>query len=417
MKKIIILLALLSVVLINAKTIDKIVAKVGDDIILQSELDQSFAQVKQFGQQNVSKLDVLNQMIESLLIIQKAEIDEYQVDINTIRQETEKYFEQIKSKYPSEKQFYNDLSQAGLTVSELKTQYKKSLKEQQMKQQIMMNEINRKIHITDAELQDFYKEKKDTIPIREEKDQIGMIMRKVEAGKQTKKLAIERINAIIEKLHEGNSFSKLAKQYSECPSSKNGGDLGWVERGMMVKSFEDAAFKLKVDEISDVVKTQFGYHVIKVVDKRYSEIKVKHILIKTEPSEKDIQAVHELLNNVIQKFKDGEDFGELAKTYSQDDSTAVRNGILGEFSKEDYPQIFSNEISKLNYGEISEVIDIQGILYILAKLKKVESRPFTYSELYDELNNELSSIKREKLYNEFIIELKKKAFVQILLDK
>ncbi|MEA1972798.1 MAG: peptidylprolyl isomerase, partial [Candidatus Cloacimonadota bacterium] len=388
MKKIIFITLVLIVQTIFAKPIDKIVAKIGNEIVLQSELDQAFAQINQFGQQNISKLDVLDQIIESKLIIQKAEVDEYQVDINRIRQETEKYLEQVKAKYPSEEQFYNDLSKAGLTLSDLKIQYKNSLKEQQLKQRIIMNEINRKINITDAELQDYYKEKKDLMPIRPEKNKIGIIMRKVEAGKKTKKDNLSRINEIIEKLHDGKNFTKLAKKYSEGPSGKSGGNLGWVEKGMMVKSFEDAAFKLKVDEISDVVKTQFGYHVIKVTDKRYSEIKVKHILIKEQPSKVDIQAVNKLMQNIIVKYNSGIEFSQLAKTYSQDDSTAVNGGIMGEFSNDEYPQIFTDYLQNLDYGEVSEVIDIEGILYILAKLEKVESRPYKYSELYDELFEE-----------------------------
>ena len=416
MKKIFLIGLLLLALNIFAKAIDKIVAKVGSDIILQSELDQNFAQIKQFGQQDVSKMDVLNQIIESKLIIQKAENEDYSVDINKIRQETENYVEQIKSKYPSEEYFFNDLSKAGLTISDLKLQYKKSLKEQQLKQQIIMSEINRKINITDAELQDFYKEKKDLIPIRSEKDKIGMIMRKVEAGKETKKNKLNKINEIIEQLHEGKSFTKLAKELSDGPSGESGGNLGWIEKGMMVKSFEDAAFKLKVDEISDVVKTQFGYHVIKVTDKRHSEIKVKHILIKVEPSETDVKAVHILMENIIEKYNSGEEFATLAKSYSQDDSTAINNGIMGEFNQDEYPQIFKETLLKLNYGEISEVIEMEGILYLLAKLEKVESRPYTYSELYKELHEELSNIKREKLYTEFIKDLKKESFVQILID-
>lgn len=418
MKKLsLILILLMAIICFQAEVVDKIVAKVGDEIILQNELEQNFAQMKQFSQENVSKIDVLNRMIESLLIIQKAKNEGYETDINRIRQETENYIRSIKSRYPTEKQFYNDLSKAGLTVSELKKQYRQSLKEQQLRQQIVANEINSKIHITDAELQDFYKEKKDSIPMRPAKDKIGLIMRKVEAGKETQKNALELINKIIERLSEGENFSRLAKEYSQGPSAVNGGELGWVEKGMMVKPFEDAAFRLKVDEISDVVKTQFGYHVIKVTAKRHSEIKVKHILIKNDPSENDIKAVNILMNQVRDKFINGEDFAKLAKTYSQDDSTAVRGGIMGEYTKAEYPQIFADYINNLDYGEISEVIDMDGILYLIAKLERVQSRPYTYAELYDQLYNELSSIKREKLYEDFIVKLKKESFVKILVDK
>ena len=146
------------------------------------------------------------------------------------------------------------------------------------------------------------------IPNRPEMYKVGMIVRFIEAGEDTKNKVLLEINKIRDKLNEGADFAELADEYSDGPSASNGGNLGFFGKGMMVKPFEDAAFALMPGEISEVIETQFGYHIIKVLEKKGNEVNASHILKIVEATENDVQANIQLMEGVLQKLAEGEDF-------------------------------------------------------------------------------------------------------------
>jgi peptidyl-prolyl cis-trans isomerase SurA len=421
MKKILFLTLLINIIFLPAaaEVLDKIIAKVGREIILQSELIQRLQQMEAAGlmTENVSQYDVLNDMIESKLILQRAKKDKYETDQEQIRSMAEEQIRSVSAQFPSQEVFLNELKKAKLTVIELKEYYIEMITEQNLKEQIINKEIRNKIHITEAEVEEFYQEKKDEIPLKPEMIEIGMILRKIEPSQQTRKKVLLEINKIRQKLIEGEDFAELAKKNSECPSSAGGGNLGFFGRGSMVKPFEEAAFALIPGEISEVVETQFGYHIIKMDEKKDNEIKVSHILKKIEATEEDIKATIILMENILQKLNEGDDFKELARTYSQDDSTAVKGGVIGEFVPENVPELFKEHLEKIKVGEHTGLIREDTELYIFSKLSLVPSRPYNYTEIYDRLKDLVSSQKEIELYNNWINDLVKNSYVEILLEE
>ena len=411
---------LISVSLLGAIVVDKIVAKVGREVILKSELEQRKQELEAAGllQGNESDYDILYNMVEQKLVLLKAKNEGFTVNENELKSLAEQQIQQIASQFKTQHEFENYLrKEAGISVLELKEFYIKQLREEKLKNDIIQKEIKNKIHITEAEVQDYYNEHKEEIPLRPEMDEIGMIMRTVRPSEETRKKALLKINKIKDMLNEGADFSELAKKYSDCPSAKNGGDLGFVEKGTLVKPFEEAAFSLIPGEISEVVETKFGFHLIKLEEKKGNEIHVRHILIKVEPSQKDIEAETTLMENILKKLRNGENFYELAKTYSEDDSSAVRGGVIGEYTKEDYPELFKDYLVNLDYGEFTDLIKEDNILYIFGKLKKIPARPYTYEEIYDRLREMVISQKETELYENWIKGLLKENYVEILLDE
>ncbi len=420
MKKIwIILLILLITSFSLAKLMDKIVAKVGRDIILESELDDRIQQMQaadMIGEDH-SRFKILNDMIETKIILQKAEKEGYVIDEFLIKDTANRKIKSVASQFNSEREFKKELEKAGLTLLELKEYYIEQLTEQSLREQIITNKIKNRINLTEAEVKDYYEENKDEIPPRPEMIKVGMIMRNIEPGKQTKKDLLIKINKIRDKLIQGEKFSDLAREYSDCPSAANGGDLGYFGEGTMVKPFEKAAFALMPGEISEIVETHFGFHIIKVEEKKDDMVKASHILKKLEPTEEDILATVKLMENVLQELRAGADFSEMAKTYSQDDSTAANGGILGEFTSEEYPEFFKKELQKIEIGEYSELIRESNVIYILAKLERIPERPYEYLEIYDQLKELVRSEKEVELYNNWIKELIKENYVEILIDE
>lgn len=404
---------------LQAEVLDRIVAKVGREVILQSDLARCIQQLEAAGMINedITEYDILNDMIESKLIVQQAKKEEYDVDEEQVRQLAEEQIQKISAQFESEYEFKKELKKANLTVLELKEYYIQMITEQRLKEQIINNEIKNKVHITDVEVEEYYEEHKAEIPPRPEMVEIGMIMRSIEPGKDTRKEALLKINMIRNRLLDGEDFAELARQYSDCPSAAKGGDLGFFGKGTMVKPFEDVAFSLMPGEISDVVETQFGYHIIKVDVKREDEVKASHILLKVDATENDITATITLMENVLAKLDTGEDFSELAKTYSQDDTTAVKGGIIGEFVKDQYPDLFKEHLQNIEMGQHTGLIREDTNLYIFAKLKSVPERPYEYNEIYDKLRNLVTNQKELELYDNWMKELVQNSYVEILIEE
>ncbi len=414
-----IIFIILMLVSVYAEVADKIVAKVGREIILRSDMEKRMQQLSASGMamENITQFDILNDMIEAKLIIQKAKEEEYEIDEQMIKEMAEKQIKQVASQFPNEIEFKKELRNAGLSVPELKEYYIEMMTEDQLKSQIIQYNIKNKIHITESEVEEYYKENLVDIPNRPEMFQIGMIVRLIKAGDDTKDRVLVEINKIRDKLNEGDDFAELAKEYSDGPSGANGGNLGFFGKGMMVKPFEDAAFALMPGEISEVIETQFGYHIIKVLEKKGNEVNASHILKIVEANEDDVQANIQLMESVLQKLKNGEDFTELAKTYSEDEETAVNGGIIGEFTKDTYPEIFKKYLENLEVGENTELIREQDNFYIFSILNKIPEREYRYTEIFDRLKEMVTSQKEIELYGNWIKELMQETYVEILIEE
>ena len=417
-KKFLILIIGFVCIFIQAETIDRIVAKVGDKVILESELETQYQQYMAMGMidESVSKEEVLDQMIESELILIEAEASDISVDEFEVKKTVEDHLNQLRKSFGSELEFRKILKEeTGMDISELKAHYTKMITKQKLKESLIMENITSNIHVTDRELEEYYQENSSDIPVKEASDKIGMILLTIKPGKETRSKVEQEIFEIKNKLNIGEDFAELAKDYSDCSSSKNGGNLGWVERGEMVKPFEDVAFKLEVGEISNPVETQFGYHLILLQDKKDEKVKLSHILINLIPSKEDSVQIEKLANNIHAQLLEGEDFGTLAMRYSEDDSSSVNQGIIGEFPSDQYPELFRDYLEELDYGEYTDVIQEGENLYIFKKIEAVPERLFKFEEVREWLDDRVKYQKEQKLYKDWIESLKKKNYIKISL--
>ncbi len=417
MKKTWMILILLSTML-SAEIVDRIVAKVGNNIILESELEEQIQQIQAFNNSDLelSNFDILNKIIETELIIQKAKKEGYEINEISIKSMTEQQIQSIASQFASEYEFKMELKKAGFTVSKLKEHYTKQIKQQQLQERIINVEIKNKIMTTEAEILEYYNENKEKY-LRPEMVKLGLIMRSINASTETQKTILEEMIKIRNEVMNGADFQKLAKENSDCPSAEKGGNLGFFGKGRMVKPFEVAAFKLNIGEISEIVKTDFGYHIIKLNAKNDNEIDVSHILKKIELTQNDVDIEINLMTEIESKLSNGANFSELAIKYSEEDSVAINSGIIGEFTENQLPKLFQNDLKKLKIGEHTKVIREDNTFYIFKKMEKVEARAFEYVEIFEELKKEVQKNKEMELYENWINTLKQEIYVEILIDK
>ncbi|MGD9235152.1 MAG: peptidylprolyl isomerase [Desulfobacterales bacterium] len=247
------------------------------------EMDFYIKRANQRGQQvpeaqmGLMKNQVLDSLIDRELLFQETKKKGINIDPKDVADELQK----IKQRYAKPGEFEQLLNDMGLTESDVQNQIERGL----AIQQLIDNEVRSKVTIGDEEVKSYY----DANPqLFEQPEQVkaSHILVKVDANapQEEKDKARKKIESVQEKAKKGEDFATLAKTYSEGPSGPNGGDLGYFRRGQMVKPFEDAAFNLNPNETSDIVETQFGYHLIKVVDKKPAQ-KMTYADVKERLSE------------------------------------------------------------------------------------------------------------------------------------
>ncbi|MDT8317108.1 MAG: peptidylprolyl isomerase [bacterium] len=243
-----------------------VVAKVNGVDLLKSDLEKIYsmisAQAKMSGDAKSDK-EVIDVALGELLNMEVLKQESARRNIVPSPEDIESEMKTIRANFPDDAAFEATLKSKGLTIEGVK----KSVTEQLSVQKMLEKEVQSKISISDKEISKFYSENPDYFKTKDSV-RASHILIKTEENDDEKKLAEARkkIDAILVELKKGGDFAKIAQEKSEGPSAPNGGDLGYFGKGQMVPSFEEAVYKLKVGEISDVVKTQFGFHVIKLVD-------------------------------------------------------------------------------------------------------------------------------------------------------
>lgn len=258
-----------------AKTAEKpespVAAVVNGTEISRKSLDRELTMVthrlnsqgQQIGKEQLDKVrsNVLNNMIDRELLYQDAVKNGIKVDGKAVDAQLDK----MKKNFSGEEEYQKALKMMNTSEADLKANITQGM----VIQQLIETKVTPQIRITDAQNKEFY----DTHPEwfkKPEQVKASHILIKAEpsAGEADKATARKKIEEVQAKLKKGEKFDALAKQYSECPSSEKGGDLGYFSRGQMVKPFEDAAYAMKPGDVSDIVTTQFGYHLIQVTDKK-----------------------------------------------------------------------------------------------------------------------------------------------------
>lgn len=273
---------------------------------LNIQLDRVARQGQKLSDDQIATLknNILESLIEREVLYQQSQ----KIGIQVTDPMVDEQLTAIKKRFPNEDEYRNALTKMNLSEDEVKAQIKRGL----AIRELINQQITSKVVVTDEESKAYY----DGNPqLFKEPEQIkaSHILIKVDAkaDEATKVEARKKIEDIQQKLKDGGDFAELAKEYSEGPSGPKGGDLGYFRRGQMVKPFEDAALALKPNEVSDIVETRFGYHLIKVYENKpervmtYEEVKDRIVQrMKQQKIEKDaIQYVDKLKKDAkLEKF-------------------------------------------------------------------------------------------------------------------
>jgi peptidyl-prolyl cis-trans isomerase SurA len=311
----------------QVQVMDKIIATVGGELILLSELEEQFALAlsqKSDIPQN-ARCEILEQLLTSKLLINQSNLDSVEVGDDEVENQLAARIDRILSF------MNNDIKQFeeyyGQSVNDVKEQFRTDLKNQLLTER-MRGDIMKDITITPSEVKSFFsKIPKDSLPYFNSEVEVGEIVIVPKVNDIQRQITMDKLEGIRKRIVENNEdFAVLAGKFSADGSAQTGGDLGWATRGKYVPEFEAAAYKLEINEISDIVESQFGFHLIQLMGRRGNSINVRHILLRPEITEEDFDLVRRKLDSIRTLIlKDSISFSFAVKRFSFDKAQSYNN--------------------------------------------------------------------------------------------
>ncbi len=404
------------------QVLDRIVAIVDNDIILESQVTQTayymgmqtgVDPLKNPAQFQELKNTALENLVNKSLLLIQADKDTITADQRQVDSYLQQDLQRIVQQVGGEEKIEETL---GMPMSKFRRTRREEI-EKDLRVNAVRDQKLAKITVSRREVEQFFKTHRDSIGSAKEAMDISHILITTKPGQKAKEETFQKMKEIRKMVLEGKDFGELASKYSEDPgSAANRGDLGFVSRTSLVREYAEAALKLNPGEISDIVESQFGYHIIRMEEKRGEKIHTSHILLSIKPDKEDEIAAAEKIKEIHARLIDGANFNELVKEYSEDESTNQQNGYLGNFEIEQLRSMakeFVYALRGVEPGEYSDPIKTQYGFHILKLNGKNEERPYSLETDWDLIENMALEYKKFQELQKWIKEIKEQVFVEI----
>ncbi len=392
--------------------LDKIIAQVGSENILYSEVQELYSYAKAQNAEYGADVQcqIMEQLISKSLLLDQAKLDSIEISSVEIEVELQRRIDYILAQMGgSEERF---VSYYGKTPLEQKEVMRGPLREDLIQQRIQ-GQLIQDVTITPKEVVAYFEKiPQDSLPFLNAEVEIGEIIMKTMISEKNKEAARTKLEKIKTRITvEGESFEELASIFSDdLGSARSGGDLGWQKRGTFVPEFEATAYNLEIGEISDIVETQFGYHMLELLGRRGNTINVRHILVKPEVTEEDITRTMTFLDSIATGIRtDSLPFEIAVRLYSNDESQSYNNA--GRLNNEktgdtfwetaDLPYQIYFAIENLEVGDVSEVLEFEERGEKVFKIIQLQSKSKPHKASLQTDYSKIQSFAKESKKNEY----------------
>lgn len=389
--------------------LDRIVAVVDDEIVLRSDVEKKL-QLELMGRGvNIRSVpagqleDMFNKVLENeiqrKLLLAKAREDSIEADDELIEERVRAQIRQFKDQYGNEA-FAAELEKQGLTERQVREEFRQQFRDQYLEQS-MYQMLSQSVSVSPREVKAFQEKYR-----RGESDFLSLshIFIEPKASAEQEDKIRPQAEAVLQRIRSGEDFASLAKEYSQDPgSAQQGGDLGFFGRGTMVPEFETIAFELKPGDLSDLVQSKFGFHIIRAEEISGDQVRARHILFLLQQDE---DAAQERAMDLYRKIQEGADFAELAREHSDYDETGRRGGLMGTFPKTDLPPEYGDVVKTLKPGEVSLPVKMQGGWNL-----------FHVNDDANSLEEIAKQVRLQALFKEKLAETRAKLYVDVRLDQ
>lgn len=410
------------------KKLDGVVAMVGDEVLFFSELQENIMQYKSQAGINLSDLELKKQVLEELLfqklLVYHAKIDSVEVSDFEVNNNLERRMDYIISQIGSVKKVEKYFDK---TIAQIKEELSINIKEQ-LTAQMMQQDITQYVDITPAEIIDFYeKTPKDSLPYLENQFQIAQILILPNPSDSSILETKSKLNNLRERIVSGDKFSTMAILYSEDPgSSRTGGEYFGIKKGQLEKKFESVIFSLSMGELSNVFKTEYGYHIAKLLNRNGGVVDFAHILMVPKIFFNELNESKNILQSLKEDIEnDVISFAAAAKKYSDDETTKYNGGVLmnnqtGEsmFFLEEIDPLIKQQIINFEEGDVSEPIyyksqDGKEGYRLIQLVQKIDAHWANVTDDFNLIKMYAENFKKQNVLSDWINEKIETTFIHI----
>ncbi|UCH63211.1 MAG: peptidylprolyl isomerase [Fidelibacterota bacterium] len=403
--------------------VDGVAAIVGDNIILKSD-------VLQLAQLNAiqNRVDIYSQpelvmqfqnVAFDALLLQKVLLFRAKIDSMDIIPEEEvdlaleQQIETILAQVGSESRFEETIGQS---VRDFRSDHWDDIRDQIIAERYQADKIQ-SISVTRDEVEEFYKTYKDSLPPIDNRYELSQIILAIRPGESAYEEAYELISLVHQRLMNGEPFAELARELSDDPASRdNGGDLGFVRRGEFVRQYEEVAFSMSEGQISDIVESIFGYHIIQLIEKQGERIHTRHILVTAKPSDEDRDRVLDTTRDYYFLLQDSVAlFDSLVQALSVDDESNLDLGYIGWIEYSQLPhEAYRSALFGVSSGDITPPFETAQGFHILKVLNFKEGGTPNLEEYYPQISFMALRQKQAKYMDLLLENSRKELFIKTL---
>ncbi len=414
----------------SGSVIDEIVAQVGDYPILLSDIEAERIQLMSEGEDmgKDAQCNILERLLYQKLLLNQAKLDSIEITDEQVNAEMENRLRMIENQIGSREkleEFY------GKTYGQIKEEFREVIRDRMLSQE-EERQVTQNAEVSPKEVNKFFKSiPEDSIPYINEKIAIQQIVIYPKITQESRNAVIKKLKKWREEIISGErSFAALATIHSEDKgSAKEGGKIK-ASRGMMVKPFEAAVFSLKPGEVSNVVETQYGYHLIQLISRKGDDYEVRHILLSPEIGHDELAAAATLMDECYAQLKKNEiTWNQAVKEYSEDEDTRQNQGNLANpYTGNQYwdianindidPQIYG-VVNGLETGEVSSPsmysdrkLRKQGVRIVRIK-DRTEPHKANMDDDYNFIKKAAENNKKQKIILHWVNDKIKKTYIQI----
>lgn len=403
--------------------VDRVVAAVGDTVLLlsdvQTELQQMQAAGRPLPEDERARARLIESIVESrvndLVLLTAAKAAGVTVRDEEIEQLVEQDVRAAQQQFGgSEAEFRRALAASGLTPE----QYRQMLAQQYRGRMMVQNYLRQRMSgairpaVTEAEIREFFEAQRGQLGPRPATVSFQQVLIDVTPTAEARAAARARAEEVLRELQGGADFAVLARRYSDDPGSREqGGDLGWFRRGRMVPAFEDAVYRLRPGQVAGPVETEFGYHIIRLERVRGTERQARHILIRPEVTDADMQRAWERADSIARAARAGTPFNELIRRYPTSGENRLERIPLDRL-----PPVYAQVMADARAGDVVGPFEEQGPTgprWVVARItERGEAGDWTLDDVRDQIRERLQE---QKMIEQLVAELRRGTYVSIML--
>lgn len=405
--------------------IDRVVAVVGDFNVLQSDIEQAYLQMRMPGAYIPpnARCEIFNQLIEQKLLMAQSKIDSVEVGPDQVEMQMESRLDYFISQFGDEAEMEAYFEKS---IYDIKDDLREAIREQMITQQVQSS-IVEDVTTTPSDVKSFYRSlDEDSIPYINTQVEIAQIIAYPSYSDEAIFLVKERLLELRKRVQEGEDFGTLAILYSEGPSASRRGELGFMMRAELDKAYATEAWSLKPGQVSKIVESSFGFHLIQMIERRGDRANTRHILMKPKADANAKQKAISKLDSLAREINaDSLSFDYAAKRFSEDEKTNINGGLIvnpqtqaATFDLDQLPTKDYYMIRNMEVGDISEPYESvdhnQKVCYKILQLKsRTEPHRANLKQDYLLLQNMALQDKNNEVMNEWFREMKGKTYIRV----